>query len=121
MNRLQVGDRIKLFGGYDMHPRWMGDKNHYVATVLGFFDNEIEGRVDDERLSASIEFDEELEFEGLTGKFGYIMGRWEKQQWLSSGIVHVHLTNVKIAEAKQITEENSRWMESHARYEVVTT
>jgi hypothetical protein len=121
MDRLQVGDRIRLFGGYDPYPRWLPDKDHHFATVLGFIDNEIKGRVDDERLSAIIEFDEELEFEGLTGRFGYIMGRWEKQQWLRSRIVHVHLTDIKIVEAKQITEDNSRWMESHACYETVAT
>lgn len=121
MERLQVGDRIKLFGGYEMYPLWMRDKEYYFATVLGLFDNEIEGRVGDERLSATIEFDEEIEFEGLKGKYGYIMGRWEKQQWLRSGTVHVHLTDVRIDEAAQITKENSRWMESHARYEVVAT
>lgn len=121
MERLQVGDRIKLFGGYDIFPRWLRNRNHYFATVLGFFDNQIKGRVGDERLSASIEFEEELEFEGLTGRFGYIMGRWENQQWLRSGIVHVYLTDIKIVESTQITEENSRWMESHTRYEAVPT
>ncbi len=121
MNRLQAGDRIKLFGGYDMYPLWLQDRTHYFATVLGFFDNEIEGRDGDLRLSATIEFEEEIEFKGLTGKFGFIMGRWEGQQWLRTGVVHVHLSSIKIVKAGQITEENSRWMESHASYEAVTT
>jgi hypothetical protein len=119
MDRLQVDDRIKLFGGYEMYPLWLRDKTHHFATVLGFFDNQIEGRDGDERLSATIKFDEELEFEGLTGKFGFIMGRWVGQKWLRSGVVHVHLSNIKVVEVKQATEENSRWMESHASYEAV--
>jgi hypothetical protein len=57
MNKLKPGDRIKLFGGYDMDPRWLKDRDCYYATVLKFFDNKIEKRKGDERLSAVIEFD----------------------------------------------------------------
>ena len=120
MNRLQVGDRIKLFGGYDMNPLWLFGGEGYTAKVLSFFDNYINGSENDSRMSISIEFDEPLTLKGLTGKYGFIMGRWEDQKWEDVGVVHVHITTNKISKASDITEENSRWVESHASYEKIS-
>ena len=119
MTKLRTGDRIKLFGGYDMDPRWLRDRDCHYATVLRFFDNRIEKRADDERLSAVIEFDERIGFEGLRGKFGVMLTRWEGQRWEDEGVVHVHLIDREIADASEMTKDNSRWMESHASYERV--
>ena len=120
MNKLLVGDRIKLFGGYDMNPSWLFGREGYTAKVLLFFDNQIDGREDDSSISVSIEFDEPLTLKGLTGKYGFIMGRWKDQKWENEGVVHVHITNNKITKASDITEENSRWVESHASYEKIS-
>jgi len=123
MNRLKESDTIKLSGGYDYDPPWLKSmkrrKDHFRATVLRFFDNQIAERKEDERLSAAIEFDEIVDFEGLKGKYGFIMGRWEGQKWETSGVVHVHLTNKEIFEASNITKDDSRWMESHASYKMI--
>ena len=102
-----------------MDPPWLKDHDCYYAKVLRFFDNQIEKRTGDERLSAVIEFDEEIEFEGLRGMFGVILGRWEGQKWKTSGVVHVYLVGKEISEATEMTKENSRWMESHASYEKI--
>ena len=120
MNRLKVGDRIKLFGGYDMNPPWLFGGEGYTAKVLSFFDNCITGRKGDSSISISIEFDEPLTFKGFIGKYGFIMGRWEDQKWEDAGGVHVHITTNKISKASDITEENSRWVESHANYQKIS-
>ena len=118
-----MGDAIKLWSGYDYDPRWYSSmkkhKDHFLAEVLRFYDNEVEKRKDDSRLSAAIEFDEEVEFDGLKGRYGYILGRWEGQVWGASGVVHVHLTGKEIFKQSDIANDNSRWMESHARYEKI--
>jgi len=119
MSRLEPGNRIRLFGGYDMDPRWLKERACYYATVLKFFDNRIEKRKGDERLSAVIEFDELVSFEGLQGKYGVILGRWEGQRWEKKGVVHVHLVDREVSDASEITKANSRWMESHASYECI--
>jgi hypothetical protein len=119
MEKLQVGDRIKLSGGYDMDPPWLKGGSGYYAKVIGFFDNNIDKRKGDERLSASIEFEEELEHRGFSGKYGFMLGRWEGQLWETSGTVHVHISNVPINNSSDITKENSIWAESHAHYERV--
>ena len=123
MKRLKVGDTVKLWSGYDYDPRWYSSmkkhKNHFRARVLRFYDNEVEKRKDDERLSAAIEFDELVGFDGLQGRHGYILGRWEGQTWDTSGVVHVHLTSKEIFKQSDISVDDSRWMESHASYEKI--
>ena len=102
-----------------MDPRWLKDRDSCNASVLKFFDNKIENRKGDERLSAVIEFDEPVTFDGLKGKYAVILGRWEGQTWEKKGIVHVHLLNREISGPSEITKNNSRWMESHASYECI--
>ena len=117
MKKLKPKDKIKLYGGYDMDPPWLKDRDYHYATVLRFIDNKIEKRKNDERLSAVIEFDNDFEFKGFKGKFGVIMGRLEGQQWETKGTVHVYLLLSEIMKQEEMTEENSRWVESHASYE----
>ncbi len=119
MEKLEIGDRIKLSGGYDNNPLWLKGGSGYNAKVTGFFDNETEGRRDDSRISASIEFDKEIEYEGIKGKYGFILGRWEGQKWEKSGTVHCHICSVPISKASDITKENTVWAESHAHYECI--
>lgn len=102
-----------------MDPPWLKGGPGYFAKVTGFFDNEIEKRKGDERLSASIAFETEMEYKGLKGKYGFILGRWEGQEWERSGTVHCHISSVPITKASDITQNNTVWAESHAHYEVV--
>jgi len=102
-----------------MDPPWLREHDSFHATVLKFFDNEIENRKGDERLSAVIQFDDPVTFDGLEGKYGVILGRWEGQKWEKKGVVHVHLLDREISGPSEITKDNSRWMESHASYECI--
>ena len=103
-----------------MDPPWLKGGSGYDATVLRFIDNGIEKRKGDERLSAVIQFDSELDLKGLKGRFGLILGRWEGQKWATEGVVHVHLMSEEIFGQNEMTEENSRWVESHASYKKLT-
>jgi len=120
MDKLKVGDRIRLFGGYDMNPPWLKGGDGYNAGVLSFFDNEIDGRDGDSALSVLIEFDEEIEFKGFLGKFGFITSRWEGQTWETEGVVHVYICNSKIQTAAEINNVNSYWVESHVSYKKIS-
>ncbi len=119
MARLSVGDRIRLFGGYDYEPEWLHDRPEHFAKVLSFFDNGIEGRDSHSRLSASIEFEQPIEYKGLTGRFGFMMGRWEGQTWDPTGVVHLHLSAQVVGSASDVAAVEYVWLESHASYEVV--
>jgi hypothetical protein len=116
---MKAGDRVRLSGGYHMEPQWLQGGNGYLATVLGFLENEIEGRHTDGQLSALIEFDQALEFESLIGKYGLLDLRYVDQTWERSGPTHVYLLTKPISSIVEKTSESSRWMESHAFYEIV--
>ena len=103
-----------------MDPKWLQGRNEYYATVITFLENSNEQHSSAERLSALIEFDELIEFEGITGKFGVLDLRHVGQAWENIGPAHVFLLKDKIHSIQERTLESSRWMESHATYEVVT-
>lgn len=48
-----------------MDPPWLEDRDH-LARVLELFDSEIQWRVEDQRLSATIEFEQEVNPKSLT-------------------------------------------------------
>lgn len=50
----------------------------------------------DSRIWLSIEFQEEIEYKGLTGKYGFILGRWKGQTLNNTGTVHVYLSKIPI-------------------------
>ena len=116
---LKPGDRIRLSGGYDPQPQWLRGREAHRARVVRFVDNKMKQRRGDERLSALVEFDEELEFEGLRGKYGMLLLRYRGQCWEHSGTVHVNLLDTGINDISEMVEASSRWMESHAQYQTV--
>ena len=34
--KLSVGHKVRLFGGYEMDPEWLGGKTHYLGTCVAF-------------------------------------------------------------------------------------
>jgi len=116
--RLREGNHIRLFGGYYMEPRWLRDRKEYRATILRFIDNKNTwGSRGDGDLSAVIEFDQPIEFDGIKGEYGILFLRWLNQKWKTKGVAHVHLLSSDITTIEEMTESNARWMESHASYE----
>lgn len=59
---VQVGDRVRLSGGYDMEPKWLDEKQERTGGVVRFIpgQNKVEAAV--------VELDSPMSFEGLTGK-----------------------------------------------------
>jgi hypothetical protein len=49
-------------------------------------------------------------------RYGIILGRWEGQEWETSGTVHCHIATIPITRTSDITRDNSVWTESHAYY-----
>jgi hypothetical protein len=117
---MNIGDQIRLSGGNDMNPQWLQGRKEHYARVIAFLPTNSKKRSSPERFSALIEFDEFIEFEGMTGKFGVLDFRYVEQVWENTGPVHVFLLKEKINSIDERTRESSRWMESHATYDVVS-
>ena len=116
---MRKGDRLWLSGGYDMEPQWLRGRAGYYAKFLYYVDNGHERRSAEGQLSALVEFDETIEFGGITGKFGLLDLRWKGQVWEEKGTVHVILLNQLIKSIEYKSGVSSHWMESHATYEVI--
>ena len=102
-----------------MYPQWLQGRNEYYARVVVFINNNNKKRSSTERVSALIEFDGSIQFEGITGRFGLLDLHFVDQAWENRGTVQVFLLKEKITSIQERTKESSRWMESHATYEVV--
>jgi hypothetical protein len=64
--KINVGDRVKLLGGYHMEPKWLHGGDGYPVIIIDFLENS----------AALIEFEEEIEFDGFTGKYGLLELRY---------------------------------------------
>jgi len=122
MKRLKIGDRIIVSGGYDMEPAWLQGTAGHSAVVTGFFENHIENRKGDAGISAAIEFDNEIEYKGIKGKYGFLLGRYKDQTWdAENSGVHVQISSIPINSDADIQDETSVWAESHASYKQIST
>ena len=102
-----------------MDPPWLQGGNGYFATALGYIENKSESRSREGSLFLLVEFDGILEFQGLSGKYGLLGLRYTDQVWEVQGTVHIFLLKTKINAIEEISKDSSRWMESHAWYEII--
>jgi hypothetical protein len=107
---LHVGNRIRLSGGYDAHPTWLGARKTIDGEVLDFVANEAVQ-------SAIVRLDEIITAKDLTSKIVRLSLRYQGARWSSSEIVHVEL----LPDMPTVgASTGSVWIESHARYRVVS-
>lgn len=105
-----------------MDPPWLHGGTGYIAFVTGFFENKIEKRKDDSAISASIEFENEIEYKGIKGKYGFLLGRYKSQRWDAENHgIHVYISTIPIESVADIKEESSVSVESHASYKKIDT
>ncbi len=112
---LTVGDRIELFGGYDDEPRYLQNPktNSIKGTVLKFIDSEREDK------SAVIKLDNEIVGDSITTDIIVITARYENQNWLINGPVHIEL-HLKAPELHiNMHEPKGEWIESAASYKIL--
>ena len=121
--QLQIGDRVRLYGGYLEPPPWLEGtppgRSEYSGAVTGF----ILG--DKGSASAVVELDEEAHVEidldeteapvRADGKFAVLTLRYERARWKTRGTVHVELLQSP-PEPRQ-DRPRGPWVESHATYE----
>src|SRR5512145_179122 len=94
---LTAGTRVKLSGGYDMEPRWLGGKAAHLATLEGFIPGQGASS------AAVVRLDEPITVDGLTGSYLVLELRYVGATWASGAVVHVELCN--------FVPEPRRWQE----------
>ena len=92
--RLRVGDRVRIGGGYEDPPPWLGGRPAVTGRVSAFIDN-----------AAEVELDEPLVVDGASYRVLSLRLRYRRARWTRQGIVHVEVAGAPHA-----------WVESHASY-----
>ena len=110
---LSKQDKIWLYGGYDMAPKWLQGKRGYFGKVISF----IPGQNDSD--AAVVELEESITIDDLSGKILVLELRYVGAKWKSQETVHIELCDF-IPEAKRWQERRKgKWIESHASYKKV--
>jgi hypothetical protein len=122
---LAIGDRVRVYGGYDQEPEWLETgPDGYLGDVIGFIPGQ------NEPPAAVVELDEELvitltdelgrnprEVHGsfLVLELGHVGPDWATR----TPRIHVELCDFRPEVRPYGERRKGAWAESHATYEIV--
>jgi hypothetical protein len=110
---LAVGDRLRLSGGYDFEPQWLGSASFLLGTLVDFIPGQ------NKQPAAVVKLDSPIGAAGEKHTIVVLELRYVGATWVSEGVVHVELCE-RAPEAKAWSgRAKGRWVESHASYERV--
>ncbi len=110
---LLAGQRVRLSGGYEIEPTWLGGNTEVFGQVASF----IPGH--GAKKAAVVKLEQSLHCEGITGDIVVLELRFRGAKWASTETVHVELCDfVPEAQAWQ-NRRQGKWVESHATYKAV--
>lgn len=110
LEKLNIGDRVQIGGGYDMHPQWLGGRQHYSGTLRKYIPGQ------NESPAAVIELDESVSFEEVTGNILILELRYAGATWKEKETVHVELCDFVPENKTWHDRKRGKWVESHATY-----
>ncbi len=115
--RLKIGDRVKLFGGYRIPPEWLCGNEAYYGTVISFIKGPFK------KLDAAVKLDKKITYANLSGDIIVLTLRYTDATWRKGEIVHIHLFDSLPDEKDWSNLNEEKWqathVESHACYRIV--
>jgi len=111
--KLRVGDRIRLLGGYDMEPKWLGGNTGYFGRLLCF----IPGQNDTP--AAVVKLENPITVDHLTADIVVLELRYVGEEWKTQATVHIELCDFMPEPKKWQERRKGKWIESHATYRKV--
>jgi hypothetical protein len=119
---LAVGDRIVVFGGYDVDPDWLAESpGGYAGTVIEFIPGQ------NEHPAAVVALDEELVLpagagavlgEPVSGRYLVLELGHRGDNWATSTPrIHVELCQHRPPPRRWQDRPKGAWVESHATYQ----
>jgi hypothetical protein len=112
-DELTVEDRIWLYGGYDMEPKWLGSEKGYFGRIICF----ISGQNDTPAAVAKLE--KPITVDNLTGDVVVLELRYVDAEWKNQATVHIELCDFMPEPKKWQERRKGKWIESHATCEKV--
>lgn len=113
---LTVGDRVRVFGGYDQHPTWLADGSGYVGTIVAFIPGQ------NENAAAVVRFDQAIVLPDARGEYAVLeLGHMGTTWATPKPRIHVELCDFEPEARRWQDRRQGVWVESHATYDVVST
>jgi hypothetical protein len=113
--RLRVGDRVRLFGGYEAEPRWLGGETERRGRVVAFLAKE------GAEPAAVVELDTPIQVDEHRGSLAILHLRYSEARWARREVVHIELSDAMPEQEGSLTRPLGQWVESHASYEAIST
>ncbi len=112
---MEIGDRIELSGGYDYEIKYLENPpaKVRVGTIINFIRNSRKY----EDYSAIVKLDEIITANSITSNIVVLSTRYEKQEWIYTGIVHIVLCK-EIPKSIE-NEKFGEWIEAAASYIII--
>lgn len=105
---MKVGDTIRLSGGYDMEPKWLGGAEYVDGSIEKFIPGQNSSPAAQVRLSSPIQVDE------VRGEILVLELRYKETLWTSGEVVHIELCDFIPEEKRWQDRKQGLWVESHA-------
>ena len=113
---LEVGDRVRVSGGYGMDPPWLAGGHGYTGEVVAFMPGE------NAPLSALVLLDEELMIPNALGRWAVLSLDHQGATWAESRPrVHVEICDSRPSIVAPRFRVPGIRVESHATYDVIST
>ena len=112
-DRLRLGSRVRLFGGYSQKPEWLNGKEAHFGACVAFIPGQ------NTQPAAVIELDAPASFKGSSGSFIVLELRYVGARWLRHETVHAELCSSMPENKPSNERSHGLWVESHASYQVV--
>lgn len=112
---LEIGDTVKLFGGYDYDPLFLKipPADERIGVVINFIAGQNKKEV------AVIKFDEEISGREISGDILVIQLRYVDQTWNDPNPVHIELCDF-VPENKPWNERRKgEWIEAAATLQII--
>ncbi|HEX8169273.1 MAG TPA: hypothetical protein VF824_01895 [Thermoanaerobaculia bacterium] len=117
---LQVGDRIRISGGYDSPPLWLGGREYVDGSVVQFRTTDPAAK----SVSAVVKLDSPITTRGFASDVVMMHLRFVNARWGQHETVHLELVSSPPAAGQEFNGETGYdardgWIESHAGYRVI--
>jgi hypothetical protein len=113
-----VGDRIKVFGGYDATSKWLWGRDYVVGSIVGWIPREERTAACVVKLEDPLPFtDGESLVDVRTGEYLVLRLRYRGATWEEKGTVLVEVFQNPVESLDW--DDQDHWVESHATYEVL--
>jgi hypothetical protein len=116
---VEIGDRLKVTGGYEYDPNWLKGKEGCIGTVIRFL---WEG--DDRRKKLVLDLGEEFTTCEFKGRYLILFLRGDEDHWEDEGVVYVVVGNSIPKDVESIgvaadPKTGFKWVEAAASYKIL--